>query len=46
MPDYCIDWFVGVYQTTVNSLVSDHPWLTEKWSLMEKRNKISSNFGN
>ena len=27
-------------ETTVNSLVSDHPWCTEKWSLMGKRSKI------
>lgn len=24
--------FNGVYQTIINSLVSDHPWFTEKWS--------------
>ena len=24
--------FIGVYQAVINSLVSDHPWFTEKWS--------------
>ena len=32
--------FIRIFQYTVNSLVSDHPWYSTKWSLTGKINKI------